>query len=151
VPKRIPVKARLLELLATRAPALVTEPLRDELATALPDVSAAALRHALIDSGYPLDPLVEGVRQDSFEHLRRSLEALANLYERETPARRRMVRELVITARTHAGFALRSSKTSGEVRVEKQEMDLWMKTWLENPPLFAAWAELRAPLIPPRE
>ena len=46
---------------------------------------------------------------------------------------------MVVAAKDHARFAARKP----ERRAEKEEMILWMRTWLENPPLFASWVKLR--------
>jgi hypothetical protein len=45
----------------------------------------------------------------------------------------------VIAAKDHARFASRKE----EKRPEKEEMILWMLTWLENPPVFPEWVRLR--------
>jgi len=49
------------------------------------------------------------------------------------------VRHVVITSKEHARLATRNPAK----RAEKEEMILWLLTWLENPPLFAAWVRLR--------
>jgi hypothetical protein len=46
---------------------------------------------------------------------------------------------VVIAAKDHARFAARKE----EKREEKEEMALWILTWLENPPVFPEWARLR--------
>lgn len=106
--------------------------IRQELAP----ISDGYLRRILLDCGVPLDPLIEGVRQDSFENLERTLTRLESEYEAGDAARKRACRDLVIRAKDHARFAL-------EKKPEKQEMLLWMLTWLENPPAFAVWLDLR--------
>jgi len=98
-------------------------------------VSARTLRAAFIESRLPLDPLVEGVRQDTPEHLARTLRALAKEYESGDSGRRGQVRALVKSARQHAAFAAR--------RKPKDEDLLWLRTWLENPLVFAAWLTIR--------
>ncbi len=87
----------------------------------------------------PLAPLVAGVRQDSLADLERSLLDLYNEYERAEgdKPRQRACRRLVIEAKDHARWALRRGHT------EKEEMILWMLTWLENPGVFPGWVELR--------
>jgi hypothetical protein len=60
-------------------------------------------------------------------------------YERGGTALRTSVRRLVIEAKDHARWAARKP----ERRTEKEEMALWMLTWLENPPLFPQWVRLR--------
>lgn len=130
-------RKQILEWLAERRPARVTEAVAAELAGAFPDASESLQRHALLDSGLPLDPLVEGVRQDSFENLERTLRALLAEYEAGSPARRNQVRHIVQVAREHAALAAR------KLRPDKVEMAQWILTWLENPPAFPVWVELR--------
>jgi len=105
----------------------------------LGNISTAYLRRLLRESGIPLGPLVEGVRQETFEALESSLLSLLEEYERSDPARRQSIRRVVIEAKEHARWAARKP----ERRVEKEEMVLWMLTWLENPPLFPQWVQLR--------
>jgi hypothetical protein len=93
------------------------------------------LRAALLECGLALAPLVEGVRQDSLENLERTLVALGAEYAAGDAARRKQVRAVVIEARRHAALASR--------RKPKGEELLWLRTWLENPPLFAEWVDLR--------
>ena len=104
-------------------------------AAAFPGASGRLLRSAFRDSDLPLHPLVEGVRQDTLDHLARTLLALAAEYEAADLAHRKQLRALVITARQHAAFAARLKP--------KDEDILWLRTWLENPPLFPAWLEIR--------
>ncbi|MGC4048194.1 MAG: hypothetical protein QM757_00550 [Paludibaculum sp.] len=108
-----------------------------------PDISTKVLRRALLESGLALTPMVEGVRQESFEHLERTLLALGAEYEAGDAARRKEVRSVVITARQHADWATRNPNSSEAHRMEKAEMVLWLRTWLENPPLFSSWLLLR--------
>lgn len=77
----------------------------------------------------PLAPLVEGVRQDTLDHLERTLLALLD----ESEARR-----LVIEAKDHARMAQRRAPTP-----ERKEKLLWMTVWLENRSLFREWLQLR--------
>ena len=100
---------------------------------ALAPVSGSYLRRLLRESGAPLHSLVEGVRQEDFESLERSLLALLGDYE---GGDHQAVRKLVIEAKDHAGFALKKHP-------EKAEMILWMRTWLENPGLFPQWVKIR--------
>jgi len=105
----------------------------------LAPVSGSYLRRLLRESGVPLSPLVEGVRQETFDALESSLLNLLNEYESGDVARRGSVRRVVIEAKDHARWAARRP----ERRAEKEEMALWMLTWLENPPLFPQWVRLR--------
>lgn len=131
-------RRRIQEWLASRAPAEVSEAVHAELRAAFPEVSEKTLRTALRESGWRLAPLVEGVRQESLEYLERTLLALLDEYERGDKARQRQVRELVIVAKQHATFA------------RKDEVALWTRTWLENPPLFREWVVLRKRVIAAR-
>lgn len=109
----------------------------------LPGVSEKTLRTAVRESGRPLAPVVEGVRQDSLPHLKRTLSALASEYQTAAPPRQRALRALVITAKTHADLAARSRRLRPEKHDLKLEAALWIRAWLLNPALFPAWAELR--------
>jgi len=108
--------------------------------TANAGVSRAYLRKVLIREGIPMAPLVEGVRQDSFPALERTLLALLDEYLASDPARRRLCRRCVITAKDHAKLALR--RDSPASAYHRQEMILWMMTWLENPGIFPQWLAL---------
>ena len=123
-------------------PERVDEAFRDRLKQEFAPISEATLRAALLASGLPLDPLVEGVRQDSPVHLERTLLALAAHYETADAAGRGRIRALVITAKTHARYALLRLREETR-RQEKEEALLWLRTWLENPPVFEAWLAIR--------
>jgi hypothetical protein len=137
----------MLAWLRQRAPEKVDEALAAELAGAFPSASESLRRHALIESGYGLDPLVEGVRQDSLDDLERTLLALLSEYEAGSRARRAQVRHIVITAREHAQLASRNQKVDEAKRALKTEMTLWLLTWLENPPAFPVWVQLRKSVL----
>ncbi len=140
-------QAVLRACLDERQPERVTEALFSELLGALAPVSEGHLRRLLRETGIPLAPLVEGIRQDGFEQLERTLLEIDREYADAVAgrdARRAQVcRRAVITAKDHARFALRSPKRSPDERAAKEEMILWMLTWLENPGVFPAWLELR--------
>jgi len=109
----------------------------------LPEVSEKTLRTAVRESGRPLAPVVEGVRQDALPDLKRTLSALSAEYQAAPPPRRRTLRALVITAKTHADLAARSRRLRPAKHDLKLEMALWIRAWLLNPALFPAWADLR--------
>ena len=132
-------RTELARWLEEHRPARIGETEFETLARALAPVSENYLRKLLRESGVPLDPMVEGVRQGSFDELESSLLRLLEEYERGDPARRAAVRRVVITSKEHARLAARNPAK----RTEKEEMILWLLTWLENPPLFAAWVRLR--------
>jgi hypothetical protein len=137
--KRPGKRADLAAWLERRVPAEIGEAEWKEIQAALAPVSEAYLRRLLRESGVKLAPMVEGVRQETMESLERSLLALLAEYEASDSSRRAAVRRLVIEAKDHARLAGRKP----ELREEKEEMTLWMLTWLENPSLFPQWSELR--------
>jgi hypothetical protein len=100
------------------------------------EIPESALRKLLRETETALHPMVEGVRQDSFENLARTLTALQREYESVDRERGRRIRKLVITAKDHARLASRR-------KPEKLEMVEWMQIWLENPPVFEMWLKLR--------
>jgi hypothetical protein len=131
--------AELAAWIERERPARIGEPEWAALRHVLAPVSESYLRRLIRASGAPLAPLIEGVRQESFETLERSLSALLDEYEQGGADRRAEVRRLVIAAKEHARWAARKE----EKRAAKEEMVLWMLTWLENPPLFREWVRLR--------
>ena len=135
--------ARLHEALQRRNAAIVDEALWRELQTELAPVSAEYLRRLLRQSAIPLAPLVEGVRQDTFEDLERTLLALEREYAAADEPRRTACRREVIAAKDRARWALRRLPDGDPRRESKEEMSLWMLTWLENPGVFTAWLALR--------
>ena len=68
-----------------------------------------------------------------------SLLRLLAEYESGDPPRRMAVRRLVITAKEHARLAVRNPTK----RPDKEEMILWLNTWLENPLVFREWVSIR--------
>ena len=140
-------KQRILAWLAGRGWDRVSEARAVELGTAFPDCSEQTRRAALLESGLALEPLVEGVRQESYERLESTLNALLREYQSAKQAgnerRRQAIRAVVIRAKEHAELAAHNSRTGAEKRAEKTEMASWLRTWLENPPVFPDWATLR--------
>jgi hypothetical protein len=132
-------RTELARWLEEQRPARIGEIEFEALGRALAPVSESYLRKLVRESGVPLDAMVEGVRQSSFDELEASLLRLQDEYERGDAARRAAVRRLVITSKEHARLAARNPAK----RSEKDEMILWMLTWLENPPLYADWVRLR--------
>ena len=121
---------QLLRLAAELSLTRIDEVAMSELRTALEPISDSTFRKILRESGIPLSPLVEGVRQDNLEDLERTLLQLLDELPRS--------RQAVITAKDHARMAERRSPTPA-----RQEAILWMTIWLENPPLFRDWLALR--------
>jgi hypothetical protein len=134
--------SRIREHLAAAGAPVVGEAEWAAIRELLSPISDRTLRALLRECGSELTPLVEGMRQDSFEELERTLLALERDYAVGDRARQRRCRDIVITAKDHARMASRRAK-SEETRVRKAEMVEWMLVWLENPGVFPAWVELR--------
>lgn len=141
--KRERLRIELARLLEQERLPLVDEPSAGRLRQALTPMSSRLFRDLLRQCGTPLAPLLEGVRQDTFEDLERTLLLLAQEYSQGDLARKRQVRKMVIEAKNHARLAAANSKVAVEKREQKQEMVLWMLTWLENPAVFELWVPLR--------
>ncbi len=142
-PKRARGKRGRVEAwLAERGPAVVDEA---DFAALTQEVggSPGYMRRLLRESGAVLAPMVEGARQEDFEVLERTLVALTAEYEHEDRGRRQTVRQLVIEAKDHARWAARRAEEGSAKKADKEEMLLWMLTWLENPGLFPQWVRLR--------
>lgn len=130
-PRKRGKRAELAEWIARTEPLQIGEAGFAELLRLLAPISESYLRKLLRESGVPLTPLVEGVRQGSLDELEASLLAMLAEYEKGDPKHRAAVRHLVITAKDHARW-----------RSKKEEM-LWLLTWLENPAVFREWVQLR--------
>jgi hypothetical protein len=131
--------AELARWLAEQRPDHIGEAEFARLGDALAPISESYLRKLLRECGVPLAPMVEGVRQATFEDLEASLLRLLEEYRQGDAERRMAVRRLVITAKDHARLAARSPQK----REDKHEMLLWLTTWLENPPVFGEWVRIR--------
>lgn len=136
-------KQAIHDWLEAHKPAVVDRAAADAIRRNVGEVSDNTFRHALLESGYPLDPLVEGVNQSTLEDLARTLLALAAVYDTSARAERMRMRAMVVESKRHARFAAANRKLDGARREEKEEMLLWISTWIENPPLFAGWLNLR--------
>jgi hypothetical protein len=137
--KKTRLAAYLNEIQAERIDESVWQALQQRLAP----VSESYLRKLVRAVGRPMAPIIEGVVQDSFDDLERTLAALQVEYEVSDPERKRAIRKSVITAKDHAFFALKRMQPEDERRESKEEMLLWMRTWLENPSVFSTWLTLR--------
>ncbi len=133
--------------LAETQPASITEAVWADLLSRLAPISESYLRRLLRSTGIPLVPLAAGVCQDSFEELEQTLLDLGREYAGALAAgdrvRAQACRRPVIVAKDHARWVLRNPKTSAARQAEKEEMILWLLTWLENPGVFADWLRLR--------
>jgi hypothetical protein len=136
-------RSELERWIAERRAAAIGEGEFAELRATLTPISESYLRHLLRESGVELDPMVAGVRQGSFDELQESLEHLLAIYEAGDGTRKQAARRLVITAKDHARLAAHAKSASPEKRGEKEEMVLWLLTWLENPGVFPEWVRLR--------
>lgn len=130
---------------------LIGEALAASLRAGLEPVSTRMWRDLIRGAGVDLAPIVEGVRQEDFAVLERTLLGLAQEYwlagESGDKARQRECRQLVIAAKDHAKLAARNPKVEQGKRGQKEEMVLWMMTWLENPSIFEMWVGLRKPRL----
>lgn len=106
----------------------------------LSPVTDGYLRRLLRASGAALSPVVEGVVQDSFDDLERTLRALSEEYENSDRIRAKSIRGMVIQAKDHARWAARRSPQKAPI---KTEMVTWLLVWLENPAVFPLWVGLR--------
>ena len=122
---------QIRDWLDARGIARVTEGVFAELGGAFPKLRG--LRRAVRACGLPLDPLVEGIRQDSWHELARTLTALQHEHEATGDQR---IRAMVIESKTHARLASLN-------RPGKREMVEWMLVWLHDPSLFETWVKLR--------
>jgi len=129
-------RGKLTEWLERRKPPVIGPTEFQELTEELTPISDSYLRQLLLESGVHLAPMVEGVRQSKLGALELSLLALLAEYEAGDEAHQKAVRRLVLTAKDHARWT------------KKDEHVLWLQTWLENPPLFPAWARLRRSVAP---
>ncbi|MBI4876244.1 MAG: hypothetical protein HY822_16535 [Acidobacteria bacterium] len=130
---------RLRALVESRPPGPVTADEWESLRAFLAPVSESYLRDLLRDLGVPMEPLVGGVDQTTFESLEASLLALLELYRGGAG---RPCRRIVIQAKDHARWASRRAKDEAR-REQKREMAEWMRVWLENPEVFPGWVRLR--------
>lgn len=118
-------KTQLTERLA--GVALVDGAVWQRLRVELAPISEGYLRRLLRASGVALTPEVEGVRQEDFGALERTLLAATG-------------REAVLLAKRHAELARRSPRANWAVKTEMIE---WMRVWLETPDAFPVWVKLR--------
>ncbi len=100
--------AELARWIEEHRPARIGEAEFAQLSIALAPVSESYLRKLVRECGLPLDAMVEGVRQATFDDLEASLLKLLEEYEHSDAARRMAVRRLVIMAKDHARLAARN-------------------------------------------
>jgi hypothetical protein len=140
-------KRRLMEYLASRQPARITEAVWLEARANLAPVSDSYLRDLLQATQIPFDQPWAGIRQHTLEELESTLREMLDVYLAAQSAgdreRARYARRQVIAAKDRAKFAARNSRSGPEKRAVKEEMEQWMLVWLENPEVFPAWVEAR--------
>lgn len=155
--KKEKLAQRLHALLEAAAPAVIDPATAERLRAQLGPLSNKLWRDLLRDCGWPLSPLVEGVRQDDLTHLERTLLGLWQVYLAGSRQTQTLCRAMVIESKDHARLAARRLPDGDPKKALKQEMQLWMLTWLENPGAFELWVGLRkqrlaaiaAPALPP--
>lgn len=138
MPSRGETKRALLgRWIAERSPERIGPAEFGEIRRSIGPVSESYLRKLLRETGVPLTPEVEGVVTSSLDDLRRTLMALADVYENDPNVRR-----IVIEAKTRLKWA-EARATEGSKKALRAEMVLWTMTWLENPGAFEIWVGLR--------
>ena len=113
----------------------------------LAPVSDSYLQSLLKHSGCPLTPLVEGVNTSSLDDAERTLRALSSEYEEADIRRKKACRSVVISAKQKLRWNLRRVAEEDASRLVKEEILLWIATWLENPAVFSEWIVLRRQLF----
>ncbi|MCX6612059.1 MAG: hypothetical protein NTW74_14545 [Acidobacteria bacterium] len=97
--------------------------------------SAAYLRRLLRQTPVRLHPLVEGVRQDSFENLCRTLSGLSDVYGVES----KRCRDCVLESKRHSQILLARNPADAW----RRQVLLHLNTWLENPVIYPVWSQLQ--------
>jgi hypothetical protein len=135
---------RLILAERLRSVELVDEAIWAELKRDLAPISDSYLRALVKDSGRPTSALVEGVHTSGLDEAERTLRSIAVEYGASDPLRRRVCRDLVIAAKQRVRWWLQraGADQASEARI-KEEILLWISTWLDNPELFGDWVSLR--------
>jgi len=115
----------------------IDEVIWEQLKSELEPISDAYLRKLLRATGRPLSPWVEGVNTASLNDAERTLRALGEAYE--IAVDRKRIRAVVLESKQHVRWRMQRP----DPPPEKQEILLWLSTWLENPLLFSDWIVLR--------
>jgi hypothetical protein len=140
-------KQALLEFLAERQIGAIGEAEWQAALRDLAPISESYLRDLLRATGLPFAQPYAGIRQKSFEDLEHDLGKMLEVYIEASQAgdrqRARYCRRQVIAAKDRARFAARNPKTAPDKKAQKDEMIEWLLVWLENPPVFPAWVEIR--------
>jgi len=145
-------KQALREFLAERRITSIGEAEWQAALRHLAPVSESYLRDLLRATGLPFAQPYAGIRQKSFEDLEQDLGEMLKVYSETLQAgdrqRARYCRRQVIAAKDRARFVAKNHKTPPEKKAQKDEMIEWMLVWLENPPVFPAWVEIRKRRLP---
>jgi hypothetical protein len=141
------IKQAFREYLERNRPETVTAEVWHDLLRTLAPVSESYLRELVRDTGLPFSQPYAGIRQHSFGELEATLREMLTVYEESVASgdrqRARYCRKQVIAAKDKAKFASQNARTPPEKQAAKREMLEWMMVWLENPPVFPEWVELR--------
>jgi hypothetical protein len=145
-------KKAFRDWIAAHRPAAIGRETWEELRRLLSPVSERYLRELALASGIPVEQPWAGVRQHTLIELEQSLRELLQVYETALAAGdrdlARYCRKQVIAAKDRARFIARKAGTPDDKRARKGEMVEWMLVWLENPPVFPAWVEIRKTVRP---
>jgi hypothetical protein len=141
-----PTKRDLLEQ-KLQTVGMIDEETWARLKRELAPVSDSYLHSLLKHGGRPLTPLVEGVNVSSLDDAERTLRALSSEYGAADIIRRKTCRSVVIGAKQKLRWSLQRAVREDTSRSAKEEILLWIATWLENPAVFPDWIVLRRQLF----
>jgi hypothetical protein len=152
------VRGAVLDYLARHNPVLVgSAELREIRKHVLTEVkrtkpvSDRYLLSILLETSVEVDRAIGGLPVDLRRKIpvgdlaacKRSLIDLARQYSStEDLARATDVRRAVRRTREHLDLALARASTPGKLSVQRETLQ-WLRAWLENPPVFEAWVEVR--------
>ena len=156
--RRPSVRGAVLDYLDRHNPVLVgraeLREIRKHVLTAVErtkPVSDRYLLSILLETTVEVDRAIGGLPVDLRRKIpvsdlaacKRSLIDLARQYSStEDPARASDVRRAVRRTREHLELALARASTPGKLSVQRETLQ-WLRAWLENPPVFEAWVEVR--------
>ncbi len=114
-------------------------------------VSERYLVEVLLETQVPIDEDLGGIAVNLRGRIRTrdpeaALTALAELgdeYAEAEAFRRRELRTAVLRAKDRLQLRLAKAPPSGPQRAALEELRAALLTWLENPPVFSAWLDLR--------
>ncbi len=160
-PKKPSISSLVADFVAQRAGVEIDHGLLDDLVAHVAahrggrPPSRARLFDVLMETDAPVSAALGGYSPDlrdririrDLDSARPSLIEMAVEYERAREAgdKRRQgdCRRTVLHAQQKLSFLLSRPNLSDEKRTEKQELQTWLRTWLEAPSLFEGWVALR--------